>query len=328
MSPPSDISGDPAVRFYDLEPAVASLQDAVLAGLNRASKRIPSKFLYDARGSELFEEICDLPEYYPTRTELGILKDHAGEMAELMGPGSQLVEFGSGASTKTRHLLNAMEAPAAYVAVDISKTALVEATKRIASDYDNLTTYAVCADFTKAFDLPLPYTEHELKPVGFFPGSTIGNFRPEEAVAFLRNARTLLGPGGDMIVGVDLKKDPAVLTAAYNDSKGVTAAFNLNLLVRTNRELAGTFEIERFRHVAEWEPDKGCIASYIESQEDQIVTVMGERFSLHKGERIHTEYSFKYDIAEFQALAAEAGFTPTTVWTDPKTYFSVHYLAG
>jgi len=328
MTATDETSGNTAVALYDLEPAPESFRDAVLSGLSQPDKSIPSKFLYDARGSDLFEEICDLPEYYPTRTELAILQDHAGEMAELMGPKAQLVEFGSGASTKTRHLLDAMADPAAYVAVDISKTALIEATERIAADYDAVTTYAVCADFTKAFDLPLPYEGDDFKPVGFFPGSTIGNFRPVEAVDFLRNARALLGAGGDMVVGVDLKKDPAILTAAYNDSKGVTAAFNLNLLTRINRELDGTFDVARFQHVAEWEADKGCIASYIESRADQIVTVAGHRFSFRAGERIHTEYSFKYNIAEFQKLAGSAGFAPMAVWSDPDRYFSVHYLAG
>lgn len=317
----------PTLRLHDLEPATESFRDAVIAGLNKSPKAIPCKFLYDAEGSALFERICETPEYYPTRTESAILNAHGADLARLTGSHCQLVEFGSGASVKTRRLLDAMVSPSAYVAIDISKDALLAAARTIDEDY-HLTVWAICADFTSHFDLPLPFERADHGPVGFFPGSTIGNFTPDGAARFLANVRDLLGPGSDMILGVDLQKDPAVLTAAYNDSEGVTAAFSLNLLARINRELDGTFDLGRFRHVAYYDETLGCVVIYLESLIDQSVLVDGERFRFTAGERIHTEYSFKYTLAGFRDIAERAGYEVAAVWTDADQYFSIHYLKG
>jgi L-histidine Nalpha-methyltransferase len=311
--------------FHDLAPGEESFRDAVLAGFGRERKSIPCKFLYDARGSALFEEICRLSEYYPTRTEVAILAENAAEIAAQMGPHSRLIEFGSGGSHKPRILLEALDRPAAYVPVDISREHLRQAAAGVAADFPLLRVIAVCADYTAPFRLP-PLPGPAGKRVGFFPGSTIGNFEPPAALRFLQNCAQILGPGGEMMIGVDLKKDRQILDAAYNDGAGVTAAFNLNLLGRINRELDGELDLGRFAHRAFYDADQGRVEIYIESLTDQWARVAGRPFRFTEGELIHTEYSYKYAVPEFRALAARAGFRPVDTWTDASDLFSVHYF--
>ena len=318
MKPTQDL-----IEFHDLAPPQERFLDAVLEGFGRSQKQIPCKFLYDQRGSELFEEICELPEYYPTRTEMALLERYRADMAAAIGPHCQLIEFGSGASRKVRLLLDALDRPGAYVAVDISKVLLRQSAVALARDYPELDVVAICADYTREFPLPPPGAGMR---VAFFPGSTIGNFTPAEAEHFLANcARTLRG-GGAMLIGVDLKKNPSVLHAAYNDSLGVTADFNLNLLTRINRELGGDFDLDRFRHLAFYNDARGRIEIYIESLREQTVAVAGRKFHLGKGERIHTEDSCKYSVDEFRSLAQRSGFIPSAVWVDGQGLFSLHLL--
>jgi dimethylhistidine N-methyltransferase len=317
--------GSARFTFHDLAPGEESFRDAVLRGLGRARKSIPCKFLYDSRGSALFEAICRLPEYYPTRTEIAILQESADEIAQQIAPHGRLIEFGSGASTKVRILLQALDRPAAYVPVDISREHLRDAAASLAEDFPWLPVVAVCADYTRPFPLP-PLPGPNGKRVGFFPGSTIGNFEPDAAVGFLANYARILGPGGGMLIGVDLKKDPEILNAAYNDQTGVTAEFNLNLLERINRELDGDLDLTRFEHVAFYNESEGRIEIYIRSLANQEAWIAGTHIRLGEGERIHTEYSYKYSVPEFQALAARAGFNPVDTWTDPADLFSVHYF--
>jgi dimethylhistidine N-methyltransferase len=312
--------------FVDLAPVEESFRDAALAGLLHARKSIPCRFLYDERGSALFDSICELPEYYITRTETGVLRDRASEIAGLAGPRCQLIEFGSGAGTKVRLLLERLQSPLAYVPVDISSEFLKSAAARISADFPELAVIAVCADFMEPRRLPDDLFPEATRRIGFFPGSTIGNLTPGEAVSFLRGCRALLGPRGSMIVGVDLKKDPKLLHDAYNDSAGVTAAFTLNLLARMNRELGADFDLSRFAHEAFYNADAGRIEIYIRSLMSQIVTVAGERVSFLAGERIHVEYSYKYEVDEFRRLAERAGFIAAACWTDPEDLVSVHYL--
>jgi L-histidine Nalpha-methyltransferase len=313
------------LAFYDLAPGEENFRDAVLSGLARARKSIPCKFFYDARGSWLFEEICRLPEYYPTRTEIAILEENSGDIAAQMGPHCRLIEFGSGASQKVRILLQALDRPAAYVPVDISREHLRDAATSLSEDFPSVPIIAVCADYTRPFPLP-PLPGARGKRVGFFPGSTIGNFEPDAAVAFLANYARALGPGGEMLIGVDLKKDPEILDAAYNDRAGVTAAFNLNLLERVNRELDGDLDLDRFEHVAFYNGAEGRVEIYIRSLADQEARIGGKKFHLAENELIHTEYSYKYSVEEFRGLAARAGFRPVDTWTDPAELFSVHYF--
>lgn len=314
--------------FVDLAPVEESFREAALAGLMRQQKSIPCRFLYDERGSALFDAICTLPEYYVTRVEVGILARRAAQIAALAGPRCQLIEFGSGAGRKVRLLLEAFDRPHAYVPVDISAEFLKHAASGIIRDFPNLEVIAVCADFTEPQRLPEFLPEPAGRRIAFFPGSTIGNLTPDEAVAFLRRCRTMLGEGGDMIVGVDLKKDPILLHEAYNDSAGVTAAFTLNLLARMNREIGADFALNRFRHEAFYNPDQGRVEIYIRSLLDQIVRVGGRPVRFAQGERTHVEYSYKYSTEEFRRLAGRAGFQSLLCWTDDAALFSVHYLTA
>ena len=318
----NDVAG---FAFHDLAPGEESFRDAVLAGLRRSPKSLPCKFFYDSRGSALFEEICELPEYYLTRTEIGILEQYAASIAAHVGAHCRLIELGSGASRKVRILLEAFEAPAAYVPVDISRDHLRDAAASLAADFPALQVTAVCADYTRPFSLP-PLPGPEGKRVGFFPGSTIGNFEPDAVVRFLRNCAELLGPQGEMLVGVDLKKDERILNAAYNDSAGINAAFNLNLLERIRRELGGKIDPGRFEHVAFYNPEPGRMELYLKSLADQSALIAGQHFDFAAGELIHTENSYKYALAEFHGLAARAGFTAIDTWTDKDQLFSVHYF--
>ena len=310
--------------LVDQAPATESFRDAALDGLQKPQKQISSKFLYDERGSKLFDQICELEEYYPTRTEIGIMQDHVDAMVEAIGPQARLVELGSGSSLKTRILLDHLDEVAVYVPIDISRAHLVEAAEKIAADYPEVPVQPLCADYTSSFDLPEPPRPAE-RTVVYYPGSTVGNFQPEEARSFLGRIADGLDSGAGLLIGVDLKKDIDVMEAAYNDAEGVTAAFNKNLLRRMNRELDATFDLDRFEHWSFWNEEEGCIESHLRSTTDQTVTVAGKRISFEEGETIHTEYSYKYTLDEFADLVGEAGFSVEQIWTDERDYFSVQY---
>jgi|SoiMethySBSTD1v2_1073268.scaffolds.fasta_scaffold230004_2 dimethylhistidine N-methyltransferase len=311
-----------AERFA-LEDELAS---AVLGGLSRPQKTLPCRFFYDARGSELFEEITRLPEYYPTRTETGILRAGAQAMVERLPPGGVLIEFGSGSSLKTEILLDRLPGLAAYVMIDVSETALLGAQERLARQRPALDVRAIVGDFSRP--VPLPEDLRARPKMGFFPGSTIGNLTPSEATSVLRSFRTALAPAGHLIIGADLKKDARRLVLAYNDAAGVTAAFNLNLLARINRELGADFDLAGFRHEATYNPRHGRIEMHLVSLSQQSVTIRGHRFAFGAGETIHTENSYKYTIDEFRELARSAGWRPRRVWMDAAQMFSVHELAA
>jgi len=302
----------------------------VLAGLLAPRKRLPCKYFYDEEGSALFDRICELPEYYLTRTEMGIMRDHAGEIARRIGPGCQLVELGSGSSVKTRLLLDALPDVAAYVPVDISGEHLRRSAARLAAAYPNVEVLPVCADYTREFAVPPPSSAAAgaCRRVAYFPGSTVGNFDPDEARQFLRRIASLVRPGGGLLIGFDLKKDPALLHAAYNDAAGVTAAFNLNVLARLNRELGADFDVGQFRHYAFYQPNAGRIEMHLVSERPQSVRMNGDRIVVGRGESIHTECSYKYTPAEFEHLARSAGFEPAGRWTDPREWFCVEYLVA
>ncbi len=314
-------AGDLAA-FHDFEPTPESFHDAVLRGLSKPRKELPSKFLYDAEGSRIFEKICDVEEYYPTRTETALLRKHASEMAQLMGPDCHFIEFGSGASIKARLILKAMGQPRSYVPIDISRDHLLEAAAVLARRFPHLPVTAVCADYTTSFDFP---QVGEGRRVGFFPGSSIGNFTPDEAIKFLEQAVGWLD-GGGLLIGIDLKKDANVLNAAYDDSVGVSAAFNLNLLQRINTELDGNFDLANFRHRAAYNPELGRVEMHLVSLCSQVITACAQTFAFSEGETIHTENSYKFTVEEFHALATKAGFRPQKTWVDPANLFSIHYL--
>jgi dimethylhistidine N-methyltransferase len=314
---------NPSVCFYDYQPAPADMRAEVIHGLSQDQKRIPPKFFYDRRGSRLFDAITELPEYYPTRTEIGILHSHGAEMAEVVGRGALLVELGSGSSLKIRCLLEALE-PAVYVPVDISRDHLMESATKLAASFPGLEVHAACADYSVPFGLPVEPNGHDL--AAFFPGSSIGNFDPADARHFLERIGTLVGPGGKLLIGVDLVKDSRTLHAAYNDAQGVTADFNLNLLRRINRELEGDFDLATFEHNAFFNADESRIEMHLVSRIEQTVRVAGRGFAFRAGESIHTESSYKYTIEGFQALARQAGFEAARCWTDTKQLFSVHCL--
>lgn len=299
---------------------------AVLDGLSRPQKALPCRFFYDARGSELFEEITRLPEYYPTRAETAILDAHAAEMAQGVPAGGLLVEFGSGSSLKTEILLRQLPRLGAYVCVDVSESALDDARKRLAERFPGLDMRPIVGDFSHPVAFPADLAGRA--KTGFFPGSTIGNLTPAEAQRLLKVFRTGLAPEGRLIVGVDLKKDARQLVLAYNDASGVTAAFNLNLLARINRELSGTLDLDGFTHEAVYNPREGRIEMYIKSRSSQEAGVCGRRFGFQAGERIHTENSYKYSIGQFQDLARSAGWQARRAWTDPAGLFSVHELVS
>jgi dimethylhistidine N-methyltransferase len=314
-----------AARLVDLAPELVSFRDAVLSGLAEPRKSIPPTYFYDARGSELFDQICRLPEYYPTRTEIGILTRYAGEIAMRIGAGAQIVEYGSGATAKIRVILDALEDPVAYVPVDISGEYLGAVANQLASDYPGLEVTAVVADYGRPFAVPAPRRPARSR-ASLFTGSTIGNFAPDEALAFLRLAARRLSGGGALVIGADLRKDPNLLHAAYNDSAGVTAAFNLNLLARINRELDGDFDLDAFDHYAFYNPRESRIEMHLVSRRAQRVTVSGQLFQFGPGESIHTENSYKFDNDEFRDVARRAGFVPEAVWMDDDRRFSVHLL--
>ena len=313
------------VVFHDHAPDLELFGDALAEGLSGADKAIPCRFLYDAAGSALFDQICLLDEYYPTRTEMGILRRRAGEMAELAGPDCELIELGGASSQKARILLDALERPGAYVPIDISRDHLRAETRKLSQERPGLKIHAVCADYAKPF--ALPDTGAAGRRLGFFPGSTIGNLQPYEALAFLADWAERLGPDAAFVVGVDLRKSPAVLERAYDDARGVTAAFSKNVLARANRELGADFDLDRFAHRARYDEACGRIEIHLESLADQTVRVQARAFALRAGERIHIEDSCKYSLTGFRDLARAAGFIPSAVWTDADELFSVHYLS-
>jgi dimethylhistidine N-methyltransferase len=309
------------VAFYDLSRKQESFEEALLKGLSQNPKRIPSHFLYDAQGSALFDRICQLTEYYPTRTEMKILADHADDIARQIGPEATLIELGSGSSVKVRRLLDAMDQPRAYIPIDVSGEHLLAAAEALADAYPALAVAAICADYGDTF--PLPETPGAGRQVAFFPGSTIGNLEPSDAEPFLAGwARS----GVDMIVGVDLIKAREILEPAYDDAEGVTSAFSLNLLARANREAGANFDLAAFAHRSHWDEAQRRITIGIESLKGQSVDAAGQAFHFKAGERIETEHSYKYSVEGFQALARRAGYDPHAVWTDPGDLFSVHDL--
>src|SRR5215468_4865657 len=305
------------------DPGHAFLDD-VVAGLLAEPKRLPPKYFYDQIGSELFQRITALPEYYLTRTEIGILEARAGEIAKLIPANAAVVEFGAGSSVKTRILLRAAPHISAYVPVDISGAFLAAETSRLQQEMPDLKVLPVEADFTRPFVLPAQLGAQPR--VGFFPGSTIGNFEPHEANTLLRHAAAMLGPGALFIVGVDLVKDPNMLAAAYNDKAGVTAAFNLNLLMRINRELGGEFDLAGFRHRACYNKEQHRIEMHLVSLARQKVRACGKSFDFRRGETIHTESSYKYTVESFRSHAHGAGWTSAATFVDAQNYFSVHVL--
>ncbi|MGA8005170.1 MAG: L-histidine N(alpha)-methyltransferase [Burkholderiales bacterium] len=316
-----------AVSFFGSAVAADGFLDDVISGLSQPQKALPPKYLYDAEGSRLFERICRLREYYPTRTELALTRRHLHEIVRFAGERCELIEYGSGESVKTRMLIEHLR-PSRYVPVEISEAALRAAATRLAREFAWLDIAAVVGDFSRPLKLPPRGSRKARRRVAYFPGSTIGNLSPSEAEGFLRMTRAQVGASGAMLVGVDLKKDANVLHAAYNDAKGVTAAFNLNLLARINRELAGDFDLRRFRHYAFYNASLGRVEMHLVSLARQSVRVGRSRFQFDAGETIHTENSWKYSVEEFQALAAEAGFRAARVWRDRRGLFSLHGLTA
>jgi dimethylhistidine N-methyltransferase len=305
-------------------PSTTPFARDVIAGLSETPKTLPAKYFYDTAGSRLFEEITRLPEYYPTRTEVGILRDNAAAIAALIPRGAALVEFGAGSASKVRILLEAAPHIAAYVPVDISAEFLGDEAARLERDIPRVAVHAVAADFTQ--DFALPAAVHERPRVGFFPGSTIGNFNPRDARHFLRQAARILGPGAMLIVGADLIKDEATLHAAYNDAAGVTAKFNLNLLVRINRELGANFDVGAFEHQARFDHTHHRIEMHLVGRRPQQVQICGHAIDVRAGETIHTENSYKFTIGSFATLARRSNWMPSVVFTDTARLFSVHVL--
>lgn len=315
MITPLLISAQKKVRHVERE----FLRD-VLEGLRHEPKRLPCKYLYDQRGSELFDDICELPEYYPTRTELGIMQKSAREMAKELGENPVLIEFGSGSSLKTRLLLDHIERPATYVPVDISREHLLASADKIADEYPGIDVQSVHADFTQPIPLPEELPEDGQKAV-YFPGSTIGNFEPSEARRLLTGIARLVGPEGRLLVGFDREKDRNILEAAYNDAQGVTAEFNLNLLHRINRELNADFRLHGFEHQAIYNEELGRIEMHLISRVNQVVTIGSHRVVFRQGESICTEYSHKYRVEAFAQMADRSGLSLQKTWTDENDFF-------
>jgi dimethylhistidine N-methyltransferase len=319
-----DLTRPSISRTPRLDPARGDFARAVLTGFARRPRSLPCRFFYDGRGSALFEEITQLEEYYPTRAETALLEAYGTEIAKRMGTARVLVEFGSGSSRKTSLLLSSLAGVAIYVPIDVAGESLAEAAEWLSERHARLAIRPLIADFTKTSTLPV--VARRPRKVGFFSGSTIGNLTHAEAQAFLVNAARLLGRGASFLIGVDLKKDPAILIPAYNDKCGVTAAFNLNLLERINREIDGDIDVSRFAHDAIYDESNGRIEMHLVSLARQTVRILGHEFRFARGERIHTENSHKYSVEEFQLLARRSGWTPTQAWTDQHRLFSLHSL--
>lgn len=313
-----------ALKFYDDQPVADDMQTEVIRGLRDTQKTLPAKYFYDERGSELFEEITRLPEYYLTRTEISLLEKHAPQIAELLEDDVWLLEYGSGASRKIRILLQSIR-PDCYVPMDISKDFLLASADRLQTDYPWLNVYAACVDYSQPVTLPEDMNTSTQK-FGFFPGSSIGNFSPEEALDFLSSVRTTLGNNGAMLIGVDLQKDTDTLEAAYNDAQGVTADFNLNILHHLNETLDAGFQTERFRHQAHYNTEEHRIEMHLISNMDQVVRVGSEHIGFKAEESIHTENSYKYSQERFAELASKSGFRIQHFWTDENQHFGLFFL--
>ncbi|MFW6102124.1 MAG: L-histidine N(alpha)-methyltransferase [Chloroflexota bacterium] len=313
------------VIHYDFKPGLESFLAEVLIGLHKPQKELPSKYFYDERGSQLFERICELEEYYIPRIEASIMLAHIEEMVELIGPHVLVIEHGCGNCAKVRFLIDHLHDPAAFMPIDICQEQLLYVAKELSSIYPRLQVLPVCADYMGSFELPIP-KQSSKRTVVYFPGSTISNFDPIPAKNFLEHVASLCGPNGALLIGVDLKKDPAVLHSAYNDSEGITAAFNFNLLERMNRELDSDFRLDGFQHYAFYNPRKSRIEMHLVSQRDQVVHINGQTISFASGESIWTESSYKYNLDEFEQMATAAGFRVERVWTDERQWFSVQYL--
>jgi dimethylhistidine N-methyltransferase len=307
--------------------AFYGLREEVICGLRKKNKRLPTKLFYDERGSQLFEQICRLDEYYLTRTEIQIMQQSIPEMVALIGNNNVLVEYGSGNSTKTRILLDHLPDLVAYVPVDISRDYLNMSVDALNQNYPDLLIVPVCADYTQPFIIP-PLKTGLTHKLAYFPGSTIGNFTPGLAIDFIRNIANLVGPGGGFLIGADLQKDVNILNAAYNDANGITAEFNLNILTHLNKKFGSNFREEYFEHLAFYNEDAGRIEMHLISKQEQTVQVCGEMFHLEKGEKILTEVSYKYTLEDFAELVSQAGFDVKKVWTDSKDFFSIQYLVA
>ncbi len=310
-------------HFYDLHPPKDDFLGDVLEGLAKSQKSLTPKYFYDQQGSQLFDQITELAEYYPTRTEIGLLRDNASDIVKAIGKNCNLIELGSGSSLKIRLLLDTIQ-PALYMPIDISSIHLQASAQALSVHFPQLNIHAVCADYSSAIKLPDVLGEHP--KVLFFPGSSIGNFTLPEAAAFLDRVAKMAGPGSGLLIGVDLIKDTATLEQAYDDASSVTAAFNLNLLTRMNRELGANFDLDSFAHKAFYNSDLNRIEMHLESQTEQQVVIGEHRYDFHKGETIHTENSYKYDTQGFIALAETAGYQSQSVWVDPQQLFSLHYF--
>lgn len=310
-------------QFFNQHPEQSDIQADILAGLSASEPYILPKYFYDEIGSRLFEKICLTKEYYPTRTEVGIIRDNIDSIVDVLGKNCLLIEPGSGDSYKVRLLLDALR-PITYLPIDISQHYLQAEAKKLAEEFTWLNVHAICADFTQ--ELALPYEVEATNKVAFFPGSTIGNFLPEQAVGVLQEIKAMVGEKGGLLIGVDLRKDTAILNAAYNDEETYTEQFNKNLLVRINHELNANFDLQQFKHHAFFNEEKSRIEMHLVSQQDQQVTIKEHIFNFKKEQSIFTEYSHKYSVEEFQQLTAQAGFELIKTWLDDDKLFSVHYL--
>jgi len=310
-------------QFFDQHPEVADFRADIIQGLSAEKPYISPKYFYDEAGSRLFEEICNTEEYYPTRTEVSIIRDNINDIVDVLGKDCLLIEPGSGDSYKVRLLLDALR-PIAYLPIDISKRYLQDEAQKLAAEFTWLNVHAICADFTGKLDLP--YHVESTNKVAFFPGSTIGNFAPEQAVRVLEEIKMMVGESGGLLIGVDLQKDTHILNAAYNDKKGYTEKFNKNLLVRINRELDANFNLDQFQHLAFFNEEERRIEMHLVSRQEQQVTIDDQTFQFKKDRSILTEYSHKYSVEHFQQLAEQAGFASVKTWMDKDHLFSVHYL--
>jgi dimethylhistidine N-methyltransferase len=316
-----------SVRFHDCHPVRTELRDEVIEGLSQPVKELPCKLFYDERGSQLFDRICELAEYYPTRTESSIMREYGSEIADAVGSKCLVIEYGSGSSEKTELLLDSLNDPVAYVPIDISREHLLESAKRISATYPPLEVMPVCADYEQPFDIPAP-TRPAAERLVYFPGSTIGNFHPAGAKQLLSRMVAHAGPDGRILLGVDMKKDPAILTRAYNDAEGVTAQFNMNILRRINQELGAEFDTNAFEHYAYYNDAAGRVEMHLVSRVEQTVDVDGVDIQFHQGESIWTESSYKYTIDEFAAMAAGKGLELDAVWKDDDELFSVQLYSS
>jgi dimethylhistidine N-methyltransferase len=308
----------------DFQPGLESFRAEVLSGLRKTPKELPAKYFYDERGSYLYECICSLEEYYPPRTEIAIMETYIGEIAACLGPDIRLIEYGCGNCAKTRILLDRLQNISAYVPIDISAEQLRRVSRELTSHYPGLEVFPVCADYT--CDFKLPSNSPDNHTVVYFSGSTIGNFDPEPAIAFLKRLAGVCGPDGALLIGIDLKKDVNVIHRAYNDREGVTATFNLNLLIRINRELNADFQLDNFQHYAFYNPRESRVEMHLISLRDQTVHLDDIEIPFAKGESIWTESSYKFNPDEFARMALAAGFRVKKVWTDARQWFSVQYL--